>query len=181
MFTHENVRVLVPERSSGAQAAALILSFVGAIVLGIGLGSVLQPNGDATTAIVTFSLLLVFMGGMALWGMIAASIMAKAFFSGDFVHSLWRFFLRGRRRVDLPRLGFDRERIRQAAIRVFGWTRVFVWLAVAIAFLAAPLAGWFATSSFLAASAGTATVVIAYGCTLRALARAGYLIPPDTE
>ena len=64
---------------------------------------------------------------------------------------------------------------------MLGWTRVFVWLAVALALVAAPLAGWLATCSFAIAAIVTAGVVVGYGLVVRSLARSGYLIPPDSE
>ena len=170
-----------PERSVSMQIAALAGSFAVAILLGSLVGQLLQPQGEATTAVVTFALLLVFIGGLALWGAMAASIMARALFNGDFALALLRFFLRGKLRGDIPRLTLDRHTIVAAAARVVGWSRVFVWLAVAVAIVTAPISAWLATTGFARAMLLTAIVTISYGGALRALARGGYLFPPDVD
>lgn len=177
----ESSSALVPDRPAWTQIVALFGCFLGAVGVGSAVGAVLQPEGEATSAVVIFALLLVFVGGMALWGTIAASIMAKAFFNGDLAKAVLRFFLRGRRREDLPAITLDRAKIIAAAVRAFGWTRVFVWLAAGVALVAAPLAGFFAESGFFLSALLTAMVVIAYGDIVRRLARAGYLVPPDVE
>lgn len=171
---------LVPERSSWARIGAMLGCFLGAIAIGSGVGHVLQPDGQATTAVVMFALLLVFVGGMALWGTIGASIMAKTIFDGDLAHAVLRFLLH-RRREDIPRIELDRTKILAAAHRVLGWTRLFVWVAVGIGIPAAVLAGWFARTPFAPAALLTLVVIVAYGAVLRRLARTGYLIPPDME
>ena len=170
-----------PERSVSMQIAALAGSFAVAILLGSLVGQLLQPQGEATTALVTFALLLVFIGGLALWGAMAASIMARALFNGDFALALLRFFLRGKLRGDIPRLTLDRQTIVAAASRVMGWSTVFVWLAIAVAIVTAPITGWLATTGFARAMLLTAIVTISYGGALRALARGGYLFPPDVD
>jgi len=181
MAVSDQPAALVPDRPAWQQVVALCGSFFGAVGIGSTLGAVLQPEGDATSAVVIFALLIVFIGGMALWGTIAASIMATAFFNGDLAKAFLRFFLRGWRKQDLPVITIDRGRIVQAAVRVLGWTRVFVWLGVLVALVAAPLAGIFAARGFILSALLTAITVIAYGDILRRLARAGYLVPPDGE
>jgi hypothetical protein len=75
-----------------------------------------------------------------------------------------------------------RERVIAAAHKVYGWTRVFVWLAIGVALVAAPLAGVLAVrGGFFATTSLTFVVLIGYGVALRALARAGYLMPPDLD
>ena len=173
---------LVPDRSSWAQAGALFGSFGAAIGLGWLVGTIAQPEGQGVLAVVTFAALVVFIGGMALWGSICASIMAAAIFNGDLLKALLRFFFRGRNRSDLPTFEGMRERVIAAAHKVYGWTRVFVWLAIGVALVAAPLAGILCErGGFLAITALTACVLIGFGAALRALARAGYLMPPDLE
>jgi len=171
----------VAERPWWAQALAMFGSFGGAIVLGSIIAWWAGAGNDALWAVQSFALLLIFIGGMAAWGAIAASIMARAFFNGDIVAAFLRFFLRGWRREDLPRIELRKEVILAAAQRVFGWTRIFPLLAVAIACVAAPVAGMLADRGFVVVAMVSLTVMVAYGFALRTLARRGFLIPPDLE
>jgi hypothetical protein len=170
-----------PYRSALAQVGALAGSFLAAIALGSIIGWMVQPEGEAVGALLSFALLLVFIGGMALWGALAASIMARVLFNGDFALALLRFFLRGRLREDVPRLNLNRAVIVAAAVRAMAWSRVFVWLAIGVAIVAAPLAGWFATRGFTGTVLLTTLVIVSYGASLRALAQGGYLLPPDVD
>jgi hypothetical protein len=170
-----------PYRSVWAQVGALAGSFLAAVALGSIVGWMVQPGGEAVGALLSFALLLVFIGGMALWGTLAASIMARVLFNGDFALALLRFFLRGRLREDVPRLNLNRAVIVAAAVRAMAWSRVFVWLAIGVAIVAAPLAGWLATRGFTGTVLLTTLVIVSYGASLRALAQGGYLLPPDVD
>lgn len=169
------------ERPWWTQALALFGSFGTAIGLGALFGGWACPGSDRVWALQSFALLIVFIGGMAAWGAIAASIMARALFNGDIVMAFLRFFLRGRRTEDLPKIELRREVLLAAAQRVFGWTRIFPLIATGVACLAAPLAGLLGDRSFVATAAISSALLLGYGFALHALARRGYLIPPDLE